>query len=319
MSDHTHSPLENTHHHISNMQEKTLWIALALTGGFMLVEFLGGWWSGSLALMADALHMLTDTAALGLALFAVIWSKRYADDHRHYGYGRLQVLAAFVNSLTVLGLSALLWTQAIRRFWQPRPIEDGMMFWIAIIGLLVNLLIFVLLHRNQEGSLNIRAASLHVLGDLVSSAAVVAAALVIGKTGWTVIDPIATLVVAALIANSSRKVIAEAAHILLEGRPRSFDAAKVAAALRTAIPEVDGIHSLHAWSLSGEEVLLTLHARVEDHAARSDDEILLEIKKVLVDQFHITHSTVQVERAGCADEQALSQTPDHHGDHAHAH
>ena len=308
---HTHSVLESAHKTIAGMHEKTLWWALALTGGFMAVEFFGGLWAGSLALVADSLHMLTDTAALGLALFAVLWSKRHADEHRNYGYGRLQVLAAFVNGLTVLGLAAVLWAQAIRRFWNPPEINDGLMFWVALAGLFVNLAIFVLLHRSHQGSLNIRAAALHVLGDLISSVAVVVAALVIGRTGLTWIDPLATLVVAAMIANSSRKIIGETSHILLEGRPRSFDGAKVAAALRNAVPEVTGIHHLHAWSLSGEDVLLTLHATIDDHAARSDDEVLLAIKTVLVEQCHITHSTVQVERAGCADEQTRHGTYDH--------
>jgi cobalt-zinc-cadmium efflux system protein len=308
---HTHSVLESTHQNIAHMHERTLWWALALTGGFMAIEFFGGLWAGSLALVADSLHMLTDTAALGLALFAVVWSKRHADEHRNYGYGRLQVLAAFVNGLTVLGLAAVLWAQAIRRFWSAPAINDGLMFWVALAGLFVNLAIFVLLHKSHQGSLNIRAAALHVLGDMVSSAAVVLAALVIGRTGLTWIDPLATLVVAAMIANSSRKIISETSHILLEGRPRSFDGAKVAAAIRNAVPEVIGIHHLHAWSLSGEDVLLTLHAPIDEHAARSDDEVLVAIKTVLVEQFHITHSTVQVERAGCADVQNRLTSHDH--------
>lgn len=318
---HDHSVLESTHHNISHMHEKTLWWAMGLTGGFMVVEFIGGYWAGSLALMADALHMLTDTAALGLALFAVVWSKRHADDHRHYGYGRLQVLAAFVNALAVLGLSAVLWTQAIRRFWNRPEIDDGVMLWISVVGLFVNVGIFWLLHRSHKGNLNIRAAALHVLGDLISSAAVILTALVIKRTGWTIMDPIATLAVSALIANSSRKIISETSHILLEGRPKSFDAAKVAAAVRNAIPEVTGIHHLHAWSLSGEDILLTLHATVADNAPRSDDQILSAIKAILVGDFNILHSTVQVERAGCADLllEETEQPHQHSHEAGHAH
>ncbi len=297
-----HSELAHTHLAIAHMREQTLLLAVGLTGGFMVVEFVAGWIAGSLALMADALHMLTDAAALGLALFAVMWSRKHADDHRHFGYGRMQVLAAFINSLAVMGLAALLSARAVRRFWHPpETVHEDIMLWVAVAGLLVNVAIFFVLHRNGRQGLNIRAATLHVLGDLLSSAAVVFAALLIRWTGWDLFDPVATFAIATLLAWSAKNIFYESGHILLEGRPLGFDPAKVVDALREAVPEVKGIHHLHAWSLSGEDVLLTLHAVLDDIALRTYDAVLCAIKSVLTTRFHIRHSTVQVERAGCAD------------------
>lgn len=304
--------LAHTHDNISKMHETSLWWAMTLTGGYMFAEFVAGWMSGSLALMADALHMFTDVGALGLALFAVRWAARHADDHRTFGYGRTQVLAAFVNASTVMLLAAFLTTQAVRRFWTPHEVSSGLMFWVAVLGLFVNLVIFIVLHRNGKENLNMRAATLHVLGDLLSSAAVVGAALLIQYTGWYVVDTIATLVVAALIANSSRGIIKESAHILLEGRPRGLILGDVAKAIEAEVPEVKGLHHVHAWSLSGEDVLLTLHARVDEAAARKDDEIMADIKALLKAKFGISHSTIQFER--------LESCDDHHcvgGGHAH--
>lgn len=294
------SHMAQTHHNISHMHERTLWWAMSLTGGFMFVEFIAGWWSGSLALMADSLHMLTDAAALALALFAVRWARRHADDHRTFGYGRVQVLAAFVNAAAVMGLSAVLATQAVRRIWRDDiNIDSGVMFWVAVAGLFVNLVIFLILHRNQRDSLNIKAAALHVLGDLLSSAAVVVSALLIQWTGIWQIDLAATFIVATFIANSARYVIRESAHILLEGRPRNLSLSAVAAAVTEKVPEVAGVHNLHAWSLSGEDVLLTMHATLKEDSTRSDDDVLRSIKELLQQDFRIQHSTIQVERSFC--------------------
>lgn len=300
--DHDHSELAHTHHAIAHMREKTLITAVALTSGFMVLEFLAGWYAGSLALMADALHMLTDGAALGLALFAVVWSRKHADDHHHFGYGRMQVLAAFINSLIVMGLAAFLSARAVRRFWHPvEAIEFDLMFWVALVGLFVNIAIFFVLHRSHDKNVNIRAALLHVLGDLLSSVCVIAAALIMRYTNWVLIDPIATFIISALLAHSAKNIFYESGHILLEGRPVGFDPVKVVDKICQTIPEVKEIHHLHAWSLSGEDVLLTLHAIVSDDYIHSDDEILEQIKKILTSNFGIIHSTVQIERTKCAD------------------
>lgn len=308
----------SAHHHghshdKSKVREFTLWVATSITAGFMLVEFIAGWWSSSLALMADAVHMLSDAGALGLALFAVRLSSRHADDHRTFGYGRMQVLAAFINGLTVLGLGSLIFTQAFRRFYRGATpeVNDGVMLWVAVAGLVVNLIILLVLHRGDKHSVNIRAAILHVMGDALSSVAVIAGALLIKWSGWYFWDAVATMVVALFIARSARDILMESGHILLEGRPPSLNLDEVTNTIKGMVPEVIELHHVHAWSLSGEDTLITMHARLVEGAGRHDDEIMAAIKTVLRERFHIYHSTVQTERNLCADAAA---SHDHHHD-----
>lgn len=290
------------HHEKGKIREFTLWISTAITSGFMLVEFIAGWWSHSLALMADAVHMLADAGALGLALFAVRLSTRHADDHRTFGYGRLQVLAAFINGLLVAGLGSVIFTQAFRRLYrgQTPEVNSDVMLWVGVAGLLVNFLILFVLHRSDTRSVNIRAAILHVASDALSSGAVILGALLVPLWGnyW---DSIATMAVALLIANSAKNILLESGHILLEGRPPSLNIDEVTSAIKGMVPEVIELHHVHAWSLSGEDVLVTMHARLVEGSARTDDEILAAIKTVLRDRFGIYHSTVQAERHACAD------------------
>lgn len=306
------------HHHHGHekgrTRESTLWLATVLTGSFMFIEFISGWWAQSLALMADAVHMLADAGALGLALFAVRLSRRHADDHRTFGYGRLQVLAAFINGLLVLGLGSFIFTQAFRRLYRGTTpeVDTGIMLWVGIAGLVLNLVVLLVLHRGDTRSVNIRAAILHVMSDTLSSGAVIFGALMITYTGWHFWDAIATMGVALLIANSAKNILLESGHILLEGRPPNLKLDEVTNTIKGMVPEVIELHHVHAWSLSGEDVLITLHARLVEGAGRNDDEILAAIKSVLRERFGIYHSTVQTERRACADA--------HHHDHdGHAH
>jgi cobalt-zinc-cadmium efflux system protein len=292
------------HFIVGGRREITLWIAFGLTATFMVVEFIAGIMSGSLALIADAIHMLADAGALGLALFAVRLSTRHADDHRTFGYGRMQVLAAFINGLLVLALSIIIWKEAFKRFWHPAEVNEGIMLWVAIGGLIVNLVIMLMLHTSGSKSVNIKAAMVHVMGDALGSVTVIIAALGIGYFGFNIIDAIASLIVSLFIAYSAKNILAESGHILLEGRPPTLKLDEVSAAIKEAVPEVEGIHHLHAWSLSGEDLLATMHASVNGACSRSNDDILRDIKEVL-NNFHIHHSTVQIERAGCADSTPL--------------
>jgi len=276
-----------------------LWIAALLTGGFMFVEFFGGLYAHSLALMADAAHMLTDAGALGLALFALRWSRKNADEHRPYGYGRLQVLAAFINGLTVLGLASFIYLQAAWRFWSPKPVDDFAMLWVAVVGLVVNMVVFGVLNLADRKNVNIRAAALHVSLDMLSSVGVIISALLISWTGWDILDPIASLIVATFVAKSAKSIVKETGHILLEGKPRGLDLAEVSAVIRAAVPEVENAHKMHAWSLSGEDTLLTLHLAVADTA--DTDHVLRTVKKLLADRFSIHHTTIQLECNGCVD------------------
>jgi cobalt-zinc-cadmium efflux system protein len=309
MSNHHGHHHGHSHFIVAGKRELMLWIAFGLTFGFMLVEFVAGILSGSLALVADAIHMLADAGALGLALFAVRLSTRHADDHRTFGYGRMQVLAAFINGLLVLGLSVIIWKEAFKRFWNPAEVNHDMMLWVAVGGLLVNLVIMLMLHTSGSKSVNIKAAMMHVMGDALGSVTVIIAALSIGYFGFNIIDAIASLIVSLFIAYSAKNILAESGHILLEGRPPTLKLDEVSAAIKKAVPEVEGIHHLHAWSLSGEDLLATMHASVNAACSRPNDDILRDIKAVL-HKYHIEHSTVQIERAGCAD--GTAHTHEHH-------
>lgn len=282
-------------------ERRVLWATL-LTGGFMLAEVVGGVLSGSLALLADAGHMLTDFASLALAWFAFRLGRRPADPQRSYGYHRFQVLAAFVNGISLFAIVAWIVVEAIRRLMDPIEILGGPMLVVAVLGLLVNLAAFWILHRGGSENLNVRAAALHVLGDLLGSVGAVAAALVVLWTGWTPIDPLLSIAVALLILRGAWRVTKESGHILLEGTPDGIDAGRVGAAVRS-VPGVVDVHHVHAWSLTSEQPVLTLHAVVEDET--DGNGVLAAINAVLRERLGIDHATVQIERGGCA-------LPSHH-------
>lgn len=287
------------HHHGDGANERRVFWAMLLTGSFMVVEVAGGLISGSLALVADAAHMLTDTASLAMAWLAFRFSRKPADTMRSYGYQRLQVLAAFVNGISLLAIVAWIAVEAVQRLISPVEVMSATMLAVAVAGLVVNVGAFALLHGGDRGNLNIRGALLHVMGDLLGSAAAIVAALVIMFTGWMPVDPLLSLLVAALILRSGWALVRQSSHILLEGTPTDVDVAAMKAALCEAIPEVSDIHHVHVWSLTEERPLVTLHATV---AADADyNQVLAAIKQVLEDRFAIRHSTVQMEPGVCFD------------------
>ena len=271
--------------------------ALCLTGGFMVVEAIGGVLSGSLALLADAGHMLTDTAALGFACIAVLVAKRPIDTERTYGYHRFPVLAAHVNAITLLLLVAWIAVEAVARIRQPVEILEGPMLAVAVIGLLVNLAAFRILHGGETDSLNVRGAQLHVLGDLLGSVAAIVAALTIMATGWTPIDPILSLLVAVLILRSAVSLLRQSGHVLMEGRPEHLDVADVVRTITEAVPEVSAVHHVHIWSLSPDRPMMTFHARVDRSA--DHDHVLERVLATLRERFGIRHATVQLEHERC--------------------
>jgi cobalt-zinc-cadmium efflux system protein len=281
-------------------RRRRLWLALAATGLFAIIEAAGGWLAGSLALLADAAHMLTDTAALGLAWVAAGMSIRVADERRSYGYQRVQVLAGFVNGLVLVGIVAWIAIEALHRLAEPQAVEGGLMLGVAIAGLLVNLWVFRLLHQGgHQHDLNVRGALLHVMGDLFGSVGAIIAAIVILATGWTPIDPVLSLAVCILVLVSAARLIREAVHILLEGTPGHVDIAELRSTLKSEIPGLEDIHHIHVWALTPEHPLLTLHADISDR--RNSDAVLRHIKDILRERFSITHSTIQIETEGCAD------------------
>jgi cobalt-zinc-cadmium efflux system protein len=276
-----------------------LGVAFWIIGGFTIVEALGGYWSGSLALLADAGHMFVDTLALALAYFAHRLASRPASESRSFGHSRLQVLAAFVNSLLLLAIVVAILVEALQRLMTPHPINAPLALGVALAGVAVNLVAAWLLH-GDEHDLNVRAAYLHVLSDLAGSGAAVLAALIVMTTGWLPADAWLSLVVTALIARGAWQLLKHSAHVLQEGAPLGFDAGRLANRLVAAVPTVLDVHHVHAWSLTPRETLLTLHARLAPGA--DAPAALAALKHVLVEEYRISHSTIQLEATACADD-----------------
>mgnify|MGYP000079464847 CR=1 FL=1 len=290
------------HHHShslpdNNSNRSRLLAAFIVTALFMIMEIAGGLISGSLALLADAGHMLTDTIALMMALLAVHFASRKPNARHTFGLLRLTTVAAFINAIALLVITGLIVWEAIRRFYHPQPIEGGVMMFVALAGLGANIMALWLLQRgNQEKNLNVRAAALHVLGDLLGSVGAIMAALVIMFTGWTPADPILSIVVCLLVLRNACVLLRESFHELLEGSPPSLNANTLANSLISAIPEVRGVHHIHLWQV-GEKPLMTLHVQVippHDH-----DALLHRIHHYLWENFQITHATVQMEYQPC--------------------
>lgn len=286
------------HHH--DHQEIALRRAFFLIAGFMLVEVAGGILANSLTLLADAGHMFLDATALGLAWGAMHLSQRTGDARHSYGYHRFQVLAAFLNGLTLAALVIWILFEAYGRIRTPQAMIPIPALIVASVGFAVNLAAYRWLHRGEQNA-NVRAAALHVLGDLLGSAAAIVAATVVYFTGWTRIDPILALIIAFILGRGAWRVLREAAHILLEGVPKSLDVR----AMRDALARVQGVvevHHVHAWSLTAEMPLVTLHARVEDQA--DIQPVVQRLKTMLLEKFGVDHSTIQVEHGPCPDEPA---------------
>ena len=276
--------------------------ALLLIGGFMVVEVIGGIISGSLALLADAAHMFVDTVSLFFAWIAFRLSRRPADNSRTFGYHRFPVLVAYTNGVFLVVVVGFIFFEAVDRFMSPTPVLAGPMLTVAVLGLLVNIAAFAVLQGADRQNLNIRGALLHVLGDMLGSAAAVSAAIVIMTTGWTPIDPLLSVFVGILVLRSAWFLLKDAAHVLLEGVPADLDVQEIGRDLVSTVDVVEDVHHVHAWSLSQDHSLLTLHARILENA--HPDAAVAAIKSRLASRFDITHATVQVELGACRDEQA---------------
>ena len=279
--------------------ERRMLLVLSLTGGIMVAEVVGGLLSGSLALLADAGHMLTDTLALALAWLAFRLGRKPSDLRRSFGYHRLQVLAAFVNGLMLFLLCAWILVEAVHRIMEPQPVMGGAMLAVAVLGAVGNIVAFLILHRGDRHNLNVQGALLHVLSDLLGSVAAVGAAIVIMATGWTPIDPILSVLVSLLVLRAAWKVVRQSVHILVEGTPADIDVEELRRTLVEAVPEVTDIHHVHVWSLTAERPLLTMHALVPETADR--DAVLRALVKTLQRRFGIGHATVQIETGPCPD------------------
>jgi cobalt-zinc-cadmium efflux system protein len=280
---------------------KRVQIALALTGTFMLVEVAGGILSGSLALLADAGHMLTDTMALALSAIAFRVSSRPADEKRSYGYQRFQILAAFVNGLSLLVMVGWILFEAVQRILSPSMVMGQTMLIVAAAGLAINIIVFFVLHGGDQENLNMRGAALHVLGDLLGSVAAITAALVILYTGWMPIDPILSIGVALLIFRSAWHLVKRSGHILLEGAPEWLNVDEMQSKIIASNPDVKEIHHVHVWGLTPQHPMLTMHVALKEIQADATATIK-SIKELLKKEYGINHSTIEVECDDCADE-----------------
>ena len=296
--DHNHGH-DHGHAHGSNLRR--VMIALVLTGTFMVVEVVGGIISGSLALLADAGHMLTDTMALALAAMAFHVSKRPPDGRLTYGYQRFQILAAFVNGLSLLAIVGWILFEAVSRFISPRDVLGETMLVVAVAGLVVNLVSFTVLHTGDQENLNIRGAALHVAGDLLGSIAAIVAAIVIIYTGWVPIDPLLSIAVAGLILRSAWSLVKRSAHVLLEGAPEWLDVEAMQQRIVADVPGVGGIHHVHIWGLTPQQLMLTMHMSLRG-PVDSQADVVRRVKRFLQEEYGIGHSTIEVEVDGCSDD-----------------
>ncbi|TNE34460.1 MAG: cation transporter [Alphaproteobacteria bacterium] len=290
-ADHSHS-----HDHAPTVTEdsesRIFWI-MCLTGTYMLAQIIGGLISGSLALIADSGHMLSDTAALGLAWFAFRLASKPADKKRSYGYHRFQILAAFTNGVTLFFIAGWIVFEAISRLITPSDVLAGPMMTIAVGGFLINLISFYVLHRGDKDNVNMQGALLHVLGDLFGSVAAIVAAGIIMVTGWTAADPLLSMLVAVIILKSAYGLVRRSGHILLEGTPDHLDMPLIKDKLVAYLPEIVDVHHMHAWSLTAEKPVVTMHVRIQPDA--DIENTLKMIKAYLLAEFEIDHATIQLE------------------------
>ena len=307
-SDHGHKHVGHLHAHghahahrsdaAADNERRVFWVML-LTATFMVAEAIGGWLSGSLALIADAGHMLSDAAALGMAWLAFRLGRRPADARRSYGYYRFEILAAFVNGLALFLVAGWICVEAWQRMHTPVPVLGVPMLVVATAGFAVNAAGFALLVRADRDNVTLRSALVHVVGDLLGSAATIAAAVVILASGWTPIDPILSVFVAVLILRAAWDLVRRSAHVLLEGSPEGFDPRVLRDDLIAHVVGVRGVHHVHAWMITAERPMVTLHIELDSDADAA--RVMVAAKERLKGEFGFGHSTIQIDPPRCPD------------------
>jgi cobalt-zinc-cadmium efflux system protein len=292
--DHSHLPGEGAlHSHAAHASVRSLRIALTLTAALLVVEVVGGVVSNSIALLADAGHMFTDVAALGLSLFVAWFSRQPATQQKSFGYLRWEILAAFLNGAALLLISAAIVVESVLRLKSPQPVEGGLMLGVAVAGLALNLISARILHPSSQSNMNVRGAYLHVLGDLLASVGTVVAAVLIRYTGWLLADPLASFITTALIMRGAWALVRESVDILLEAAPKHIDLAAVRAQLE-AIPGIEAVHDLHVWSVTPRMIAMSAHAICRN--ADTQQHVLEHIHDAM-SLFGIGHITVQLEQS----------------------
>jgi len=292
---HSHEAGGHSHSHgdVSSADgRRRVAVAGVLTAGFMLAEVAGGVISGSLALLADAAHMLTDAASLGLAWFGYKLSTRPASQTHTFGYSRMRILAAFINGLALLALAVWITVEGIARLFDPQPVIGPLLLGVAIVGLLVNLVSFYVLVSGDHDDLNLRGAILHVAGDLLGSLAAIAAAIIIIFTGWMPIDPILSILVAILVAIAGWRVTREAGHILAQGAPKHLSPERISQDLTDRIEGLSSVEHFHVWSLTEKETIASLTAHISPTA--DPHLVSAALKAHLSHAFGIDRTTVEI-------------------------
>jgi cobalt-zinc-cadmium efflux system protein len=292
---HAHHDHHHCHSHHGGKNKRRLAFTLVLAAGYMVAEVVGGLMTNSLALLADAGHMLSDVAALALSFFAVWIADRPAPPHRTYGYYRAEILAALANGAALVAVSIYILVEAFQRMWEPPDVQAPLMLWIACGGLLINLAGLWMLHGGRDENLNIRGAWLHVLSDTLGSVGVILAAGLIWAFGWYWSDPVASLIIGLLVIYSSWRLLAEATAVLMESAPRGIDVDEVRDAV-VAMDGVKGIHDLHIWTIASGLDSLSAHVVSDD--GQSHPDFLTRLRTMLHDRFGIDHITIQIEPEG---------------------
>ena len=294
---HDHAHASHRHSHRQDASERRLLVALMILGCFTLVEGIGGFLANSVALLAEAAHMLADSASLLLAITAIRVARRPPDERRTYGHRRYQPLAAFVNGQALLLLTVWVVYEAIVRLLHSPPVNGRLMLGIALVGAIANLSAYLALSGAR--SLNERSARAHVVSDLFGSGVATVAALLIIARGWVVADPLLSLVVSALVFRFAWALTRESADVLLEGVPPGFDVNRVKAELIGYVPGLAGVHHVHVWSMTGDRPTVTLHA----HCLSGTDHgtVIAAIHARLEAQLNVEHTTVQIEEEGACE------------------
>lgn len=303
------------HKHSHNQNKKTLLIAFLIITSYMVIEAVGGYLTNSLALLADAGHMLSDSISLGVAYLAFSIGEKAADQMKTYGYKRFEILAAVFNGVTLVLIALYIFYEAYQRFSDPPDIATTGMLVIAVIGLLVNILVAWLLMRggDTQENLNLRAAFLHVLSDLLGSVGAITAALLIIFLGWTWADPLASVLVAVLVLISGWRVTKEALHVLMEGTPKNVDIEEVARVIET-MPEVQSIHDLHVWSITSGRNAMSGHVVIKSRISFEESQLILRKIEDALAKLKISHVTVQLETQDHPHEDSIRCLPDEEKD-----
>jgi len=293
-----------SHDHNNEIKENRFVLALTLTGLIFLVEFIGGFWTHSLALLSDSAHVFMDAFALGLSYLAIRAAKLPADDKHTYGFHRMQVLAALINGATLFLIAFEILREAWDRFQNPEVVQAGPMLVIAVIGLVVNLIVAFTLSKHDHDDLNTRAAFLHVLGDAMASVGVIAVGIILLFIDWLWLDPLVSILIGLLILFSSGRVLKESVHILAEGIPEGMTATSIAEIMRK-ISGVSQVHDLHVWTVAPGYIALSAHITIEDQSISQTDEMMKALKETLHERYEIQHTTIQFECENCGQGRVL--------------